>query len=87
MRLSLDGKDIGAVQTGIPVPIKPGGKASPERRAIEELDAGESRVFTGYASRMLVNTCGSIRKKYPGRKFSVRSMGENSRIVRVWRTE
>lgn len=87
MKLSLDGKEIGAPQMGIPVPLRPGGRASVERRAIEELDPGESRVFTGYTSKMLVSTCASIRKKDPSRKYTVRAMGENSPIVRVWRTK
>lgn len=86
MKLSLDGKEIGAPQVGIPVPVRPGGKSSAERIAIEELDAGESRVFTGYKSRLLVQTCASIRKKDPSRKYSVRSMGAGSPVVRVWRT-
>jgi hypothetical protein len=86
MNLSLDGKQIGGVQLGIPVPIRPGGKASPERRAIEEMDADESRTFTGYKSRHLVQTCASIRKKFPERRYTVRSMGENGLVVRVWRT-
>lgn len=87
MMMSLDGKQIGAPQAGIPVPMRPGGKASPERRAIEELDAGESRTFTGYKSRVLVYHCASVRKKHPDRRFTVRAMGDNSPVVRVWRTK
>jgi hypothetical protein len=85
MNLSLEDKKIGGVQTGIPVPIRPGGKASPERRAIEEMDAGESRVFQGYTSRLLVSHCASVRKKFPERKYTVRSMGDGLPVVRVWR--
>jgi hypothetical protein len=85
MNINLNGKDIGAPQVGIPVPTRPGGKASPERLAIEELDVGESRTFTGYSSRHLVQTCASIRKKRPESKFTVRSMGTGSPVVRVWR--
>lgn len=88
MNLSFDGKAIGSVQVGIPLPAKSaGGKASPERRAIEALEAGQSRTFTGYPSRTLVFHCASIRKKFPDRKFAVRSMGKGSPVVRVWRTE
>jgi hypothetical protein len=87
MKLSIDGREIGVVQAGIPVPIRPGGKASTERRAIEELDAGESRTFTGYSPRHMVQTCASIRKKFPERKYAVRSMGDDSPIVRVWRVK
>jgi hypothetical protein len=87
MKIALNGKDIGDPQVGIPVPTRPGGKASPERRAIEELDAGESRTFTGYTSRVLVTHCASIRKKFPERKYTVRSMGDDSPIVRVWRVK
>jgi hypothetical protein len=86
MTLSLDGKIIGAVQVGIPVPTRPGGKASPERRALEEMDTGESRAFSGFKSRLLVQTCASIRKKHPERQYTVRSMGQDSPVVRVWRT-
>ena len=87
MKVSLDGKDIGSPQVGIPVPTRPGGKSSPERLAIEELDVGESRVFTGYKSRVLTSTCSSVRKKYPERKYTVRSMGAEGLVVRVWRVE
>lgn len=87
MNFSLDGKAIGGVQVGIPLPAKPGGKASPERRAIEALEAGQSRTFTGYSSRTLVFHCASIRKKFPDRKFAVRSMGGGSPVIRVWRVE
>lgn len=87
MTLSLDGKKISAVQVGIPLPIRPGAKASAERRALEELEPGESRVFSGYPSRMLVYHCASIRKKFPDRKYAVRSMGDGSPVVRVWRVE
>ena len=85
MKIALNGKDIGDPQAGIPVPTRPGGKSSPERLAIEELDVGESRTFTGYSSRHLVQTCASIRKKRPESKFTVRSMGTGSPVVRVWR--
>lgn len=87
MNLSLDGKEIGGVQVGIPVPIRPGGKASAERRAIEEMEVDESRTFTGYKSRHLVQTCASIRKRYPERKYAVRAMGENGLFIRVWRMQ
>ncbi len=85
MSFSLDGKKISAVQVGIPLPHRPGAKASPERSALEELGVGESRVFTGYPSRTLVSHCATIRKKYPERKYAVRSMGSGSPVVRVWR--
>lgn len=85
--MKLDGKEIGLIQSGIPVPKKPGGKASTERTAIEEMDEGESRAFSGYKSRYLVQTCASIYKKFPERKYVVRAMGENSPVVRVWRVE
>jgi hypothetical protein len=78
-------KKIGEIQSGIPIPPKPGGKASHERKAIEELQPGESRTFGGYTSRKLVMTCGSIRKVYPDRRFVVRSFGEQALWVRVWR--
>jgi hypothetical protein len=87
MSFSLDGKTVGVVQVGIPVPTRPGGKASPERSALEDMEVGESRVFTGYKSRMLVSTCASIRKKFPERRYTVRSMGGGSPVIRVWRME
>jgi hypothetical protein len=87
MKHTIGGKNIGAPQVGIPVPTRPGGKTGAERAAVEELDVGESRVFTGYKSRFLTSTCSSIRKKYPERKYTVRSMGVEGLIVRVWRME
>lgn len=81
----MDSKEIGQIQSNLPVPTRPGGKASTERLAIEELDANESRTFKGYKSSQLVYICSSIRKRYPERKFAVRSIGNSGLVVRVWR--
>lgn len=73
---------IGPVQEGIPVPARPGGKPSVEREAIEELDPGQSRIFSGVPARKLIQTCASIRKGDGERRYSVRTIGNT---VRVWR--
>lgn len=83
--LELEGKSIGSQQVGIPIPPRPGGRGSVERLSIEELLPNGSRVFKGYTSKKLVQICASIRKKFPDRKFVVRTIGDTGLIVRVWR--
>lgn len=75
-------ENIGPVQTGIPLPPKPGARAHAVRIAMEELDVGESRIFSGVPSRKLVYTAATIRKVL-GRSYAVRQIGD---VVRVWRT-
>lgn len=83
MIIEAEGYAIGKIQDGIPVPPRPGGKASKLRLAIEELEPGQSRTFRGFSSKQLVQTCASIRKKLPGWQFIVRSVSDD--VVRVWR--
>jgi len=75
-------ENIGPVQAGIPLPPKPGAKSAPVRAAIEELEVGESRLFSGVSSRKLQYTASTVRKIL-GRAFAVRQIGD---VVRVWRT-
>jgi hypothetical protein len=82
MKAFLADAQIGPVQDGIPVPARPGGKPGVERQALEELDPGQSRVFSGIDSRKLIQTAASIRKADPTKRYSVRSIGAT---VRVWR--
>lgn len=75
-------ENIGPIQDGIPVPPKPGARSHPVRVALEELEVGESRVFSGVSSRKLVYTAATLRKVL-GRSYAVRQIGT---VVRVWRT-
>jgi hypothetical protein len=76
-------ESIGPVQQGIPVAPKPSGhKPSEIRVAMEELEPGESRIFSGYESRKLIQTAATLRKVH-GWRYSVRATGDS--VVRVWR--
>ena len=76
------GDGIGPIQRGIPLVSKPGAKMSPPRAAVEELEPGESRVFSGTPSRVLISHAATIRKRDPSRRYAVRQIGD---VVRVWR--
>jgi len=79
----LRSEQIGPVQTGIPLPPKSSGhKPSEIRVAMEELEPGESRVFSNVTSRKLIQTAATLRKVL-GRRYSCRETADG--IVRVWR--
>lgn len=80
---SINAESIGPIQSGIPLPPKPGPRSSVFRVAMEELEVGESRVFSGVASRKLGQTAATI-KKVLGYSYAVRRVGD---VVRVWRVE
>lgn len=78
----IGGDGIGPIQRGIPLASKPGAKMSPTRAAVEELEPGESRVFSGTPSRILIGHAATSRKRDPSRRYAVRQIGD---VVRVWR--
>ncbi len=78
-----DFRQFGPVQAGIPIaPKANGAKPSAVRLALEELEPGESRVFSGISTAKLVSTAATLRKVL-GRRYSCRTVSDG--IVRVWR--
>lgn len=74
---------IGPVQVGIPIPPRPGKKASETRMAIAELQPGQSRVLRGVQAKTVYGHCKILQKLDGGAEYTTRTIADG--IVRVWR--
>lgn len=72
---------IGGIETGIPVPSRPGRVAGELRRAVEELQPGQSRLFEKVEPKALYHSAKQARLKTGG-EYAVRRTDDG---VRVWR--
>lgn len=77
---------IGEVQTGIPVPPRPGKQPSALRKAIAELEPGQSRVIKNVPRTSLYHHCKNLMKEFPESIWLTRTINEEQQIYRVWRT-
>ena len=74
--------DIGAIETGIPVPKKPGKQHSAAAAAVQELKAGQSRLFRNVEVKRLYGYAKVAKQKGFGNEYAVRMTDDG---VRVWR--
>ena len=82
--IRLNDEQIGPIQTGIPLPPRPGKKASEARMAIAELQPGESRVLRGVNPKSIYSHCKLLSKlDNGGTEYATRTIADG--IVRVWR--
>lgn len=80
--IRLNDKEIGPVQRGIPIPPRPGKKASEARLAIAELQPGESRVLRGVNPKSIYSHCKLLQRDCEA-EYTTRTIADG--IVRVWR--
>jgi hypothetical protein len=74
--------EIGAIETGIPVPKKPGKQHSTAAAAVQELQPGQSRLFRNVDVKRLYGCAKVAKQKGFGQEYAVRMMDDG---VRVWR--
>jgi hypothetical protein len=80
----LEDEKIGPVQAGIPLPPRPGKRASEVRMSIAELQPGESRVLRGINPKSIYSHCKLLSKIEAGEcEYATRTIADG--IVRVWR--
>ena len=76
--------EIGEVETGIPVPQKPGRGAGEASLAVQALQAGQSRLFRNVDAKRLYAYAKSARVKGFGEAYAIRTVEDG---IRVWRLE
>jgi hypothetical protein len=74
---------IGPVETGIPVPPKPGRQASEVCQVITELKPGQSRFFQRVDAKRLYGYVKRAREKGFGEEYAVRAIDDGHRVWRV----
>jgi hypothetical protein len=74
--------DIGDIETGIPVPKKPGRETSQIAAAVQALQVGQSRLFRNVEAKRLYGHAKVARNKGIGTEYAIRTVADG---VRVWR--
>lgn len=77
------GPIIGAIETGIPVPPKPGRSASELYQAVAELEAGQSRLFENVDPKRLYGHAKRAKEQGKGREYAVRTTDSGCRVWRL----
>jgi len=75
---------IGEIETGIPIPPKPGKLHSGPALAVQELQPGQSRLFTNVDVKRLYGYAKTAKLKGCGQEYAVRNVEGG---VRVWRVK
>jgi hypothetical protein len=77
------GPIIGAIETGIPVPPKPGRQASELYQAVAELQPGQSRLFERVDPTKLYGHAKRAKDQDKRREYAVRATDGGCRVWRL----
>lgn len=77
------GPVIGAIETGIPLPPRPGRQASELYQAVAELQPGQSRLFERVAPKKLYGHAKRAKEQDKAREYAVRAVGDGCRVWRL----
>ncbi|MFO0253390.1 MAG: hypothetical protein ACK52V_04670 [Betaproteobacteria bacterium] len=77
------GPVIGAIESGIPVPPKPGRSASELYEAVAELKAGQSRLFEHVEPKKLYGHAKRAKENGLGSEYAVRATDNGCRVWRI----